>query len=271
MGRNKHAFNGKCCICGIESELTFEHIPPRCAGNKNGVRVHKLEDILGKDAPIWKRSNIPYKQLQKGYGSHSLCKSCNNDTGTWYGSAYCEVSNLFKNIVMENRIKSGRTIDVALSIRPLNFIKQVLSMFCTSNGRPINGFVRELVLDKELSAESLRNIKISMVVNIGSVHHTSGVAGKMQLNFREGNSGSRVAILSDIMYFPLGFIMYIDPSDGDEIAGLDISKFIQYKFDEEVLIRMRISVVESNSIFPGDFRSRNEIEMGYDEVEENEL
>lgn len=172
---------------------------------------------------------------------------------------------------MENKIKSGRSIDVVLSIKPLNFIKQVLSMFCTSNGHSITDFIRELVLDKELSAESLRNIKISMVVNVGSVHHTSGITGKMKLNLREGDSGSKVSFLSDIMYFPLGFIMYIDPSEGDKISGLDISDFIQYKFDEEVLIRMQVSVVESNTTFPGDFRTKSEIEMAYVEVEENEL
>ena len=137
------------------------------------------------------------------------------------------MSNLFKNIVMENKIKSGRSIDVVLSIKPLNFIKQVLSMFCTSNGHSITDFIRELVLDKELSAESLRNIKISMVVNVGSVHHTSGITGKMKLNLREGDSGSKVSFLSDIMYFPLGFIMYIEPSEGDKISGLDILSLIQ--------------------------------------------
>lgn len=123
MSRNKTTKVGYCCICGIESDLTFEHVPPRCSGKKYNVRVHKLEDILGKDEPILRRSKIPYKQLQKGYGSYSLCTACNNDTGAWYGSAYCEVSNLFKYIVIDNKIKSGRVIDIEMTIKPMNFIK----------------------------------------------------------------------------------------------------------------------------------------------------
>jgi len=135
-------------------------------------------------------------------------------------------------------------------------------MFCTTNGKCPNDFIRELILNKDMAAKSLGNIKISMVVNVGSVHHTSGVVGKMHINLH-GESSNKVAILSDIMY--------IDSIDGDEIAGVDISNFIQYHFDEEVQIRMKIPVMESNSFFPGDFRTKNEIEMVYNEVKKTDL
>lgn len=36
---------------------------------------------------------LKYKQMQKGKGKYSLCTNCNNNTGSWYGEAYCNFSN----------------------------------------------------------------------------------------------------------------------------------------------------------------------------------
>lgn len=180
----------------------IEHDPHRCSGNKYSVKTYKLEDIIWKDAPIWKRGKIPYKQLQKGFGSYSLYETCNNITGSWYAAAYCDVSHIIRSIIIENKVKSGRFIDVALPIKSLNFLKQVLSMFCTSNGQPPNDLIKDLILNKELSAKSLGDIKIFMVANVGAVHHTSGAMMKMQFDMKAGNF-TGISDLSDIMYFRL--------------------------------------------------------------------
>ena len=39
---------GFCAICGLECELTFEHIPPRAAFNDKPSRMYSMENILEK-------------------------------------------------------------------------------------------------------------------------------------------------------------------------------------------------------------------------------
>ena len=75
--------HGICCICGQETELTFEHIPPRAAFNHFSLKLYDFWGYLLSN-------RTRYNQLQKGAGMYSLCERCNNLTGEWYGAAYAE-------------------------------------------------------------------------------------------------------------------------------------------------------------------------------------
>ena len=77
---------GQCCICGKESELTFEHIPPRAAFNNFNMKLYDFWGYL-------LRNNTKYHPFQRGAGKYSLCASCNNRTGEWYGAAYAEFAS----------------------------------------------------------------------------------------------------------------------------------------------------------------------------------
>jgi 5-methylcytosine-specific restriction endonuclease McrA len=77
---------GNCCICGIHSKLSFEHVPPRAAYNDQ--RVFEA-NIRGLAAGNWGGQERPAqgKWLQRGAGKETLCEQCNNCTGSWYGMA----------------------------------------------------------------------------------------------------------------------------------------------------------------------------------------
>ena len=77
---------GICCICGQETDLTFEHIPPKAAFNRFNLRLYDFLDYIV-------HSNSKYMPAQKGAGKYSLCASCNNLTGDWYGAAYAEFAS----------------------------------------------------------------------------------------------------------------------------------------------------------------------------------
>ena len=81
-------YYGQCCICGRESELTFEHIPPRAAFNQFALKQYDFWNYL-------LHSNTRYIPSQRGAGKYSLCASCNNLTGEWYGSV---VNYLYEEI-----------------------------------------------------------------------------------------------------------------------------------------------------------------------------
>lgn len=40
---------GKCVICGKDADLTFEHIPPRAAFNKDSVKTYTVDELFREE------------------------------------------------------------------------------------------------------------------------------------------------------------------------------------------------------------------------------
>src|SRR4051812_20841859 len=78
---------GPCCICGVVTKLSFEHVPPRAAYNDQ--RVFEA-DVRALIAGKWDGQGQPSdgKWVQRGAGRETLCEKCNSDTGSWYGTPY---------------------------------------------------------------------------------------------------------------------------------------------------------------------------------------
>lgn len=78
MSNNK----GLCAICGKGAKLTFEHVPPRAAGNEAGGTVYSIEEWLSRDL---ESGEMPGGYIQpQGTGVMSICKPCNEYSGEWY-------------------------------------------------------------------------------------------------------------------------------------------------------------------------------------------
>lgn len=120
----KKTKQGVCCICGEEKELTYEHIPPKAAFNHFNLKLYDFYDYITQN-------NTRYKNLQKGAGLYSLCSKCNNNTGTWYGSAYAEFANQGMRYYQQ---KATGVLCVPYTIYPLRVLKQVVSMFASVKG-----------------------------------------------------------------------------------------------------------------------------------------
>ena len=87
---------GQCCICGLEGDLSFEHVPPRAAYNdqrifETNIQAMMKEDEAGREARG--------KWAQGGAGRYTLCGKCNNLTGWWYGSSYVKWARLAKELL----------------------------------------------------------------------------------------------------------------------------------------------------------------------------
>jgi hypothetical protein len=66
--------HGKCRICGVGAQLTYEHIPPCCAFNDEPIKSYKLGE--GWKLQVGERAR--YTGEQRGAGDHLLCDRCNN-------------------------------------------------------------------------------------------------------------------------------------------------------------------------------------------------
>lgn len=188
--------HGICCICGQDTELTFEHIPPRAAFNHFSLKLYDFWGYLLSN-------RTRYKQLQKGAGMYSLCESCNNLTGEWYGAAYAEFAaqgmRYYKN-------KAQGLLSVSYTIYPLRVLKQVVSCFASANG-PFwcqeHPSIREFLLNPE-ERRFPSNIDIRMYMQSNGRSKIDKVSGKMNPFTGEKFVGSEFA------YPPFGFICVID-------------------------------------------------------------
>jgi len=149
MPREKRA--GICRICGIERELTYEHVPPRCAFNDERAEMYSLEQwvVLQSGGP--KR----YRDQQRGSGYVTLCADCNNRRGgAWNVGEFCKWTKMGRGLI--RRFPEGQTVESATfrthSLKPLPFAKQIVSMILALN-LPEFGDVypalREFVLDRD--------------------------------------------------------------------------------------------------------------------------
>ena len=80
---------GRCHICGLQTDLTFEHVPPRSAFNDRPLVGCQLEKMM-QDESLKLHDNPKGPIFQRGAGAHTLCSRCNNDTGAWYGNAFVD-------------------------------------------------------------------------------------------------------------------------------------------------------------------------------------
>ena len=121
MAKKEH---GNCCICGQEKDLTFEHIPPRAAFNRFNMKMYDYWGYI-------LHNSTKYKPFQKGTGGYTLCSSCNNLTGEWYGAAYAEFADQGMKYFKSN---AKGFITVPYTIYPLRVFKQIISCFASVNG-----------------------------------------------------------------------------------------------------------------------------------------
>lgn len=254
---------GKCALCGKECELTFEHIPPRKAFNwfpeKNYSGDQLINTVSDESRRPWDFKGLKYNNDQKGSGAYSLCQSCNNLTGTWYGDYYVTLAKDFHLVMMNEKPNANQFVYVKAKLKPLPIIKQIVSMFCSTNNfggtdSPMQ-ILRNFVLDKNSNSLPKENFKIGMYLFAGGVQRRCPYT----VRCLTGPNGTFIEKVSEIATYPLGFILYFDPSKELKMPCVDITYFCDFDYDEERTIEMTIPVHECNIMFPCDFRSKAEI------------
>lgn len=86
MGREKKI--GICRLCGVKTELTFEHIPPKKSFNRNtGYTISHVGEAI---EALENESSFNPTKKQGGIGNISLCKECNEFLGLNYVDAYTD-------------------------------------------------------------------------------------------------------------------------------------------------------------------------------------
>lgn len=249
---------GKCTICGKYGELTFEHIPPKKAMNNHEARYITGDEftklVTSKNRLPWETEGLHYEKLQKGYGKWSLCRGCNNLTGTLYGNEYCKIANDFAWFLEKNSsaVKKSNTLHTKIKeFYPLRFIKQVLSMFCSVSGElsSQDNEIRQALLNKN---KKIVNPKFKIYMFIIKNRQISWKGTSAMLKDNE------IITVSELIAYPFGFIFDHNGNCRDGNL-LDITSFLQHDYEEETIMEMEVAMLERNMLFPLDFRTKEEV------------
>lgn len=253
---------GKCALCGCECDLSFEHIPPRAAFNSTPARPVSGSEILtdkninDPDRMPWDVSGLKYENQQQGMGRYSLCESCNNNTGSWYGAEYIKFIHTIHMAIQKRAENPGNVLEVQ-DIYPLRIIKQILSMFCSTNNpdNPLFHTIRQFVLNREATGLDKAKFKVCMYFTDTTLIKYTGFNVVLHL----GESGPSSMALSELTAYPLGFILYFDPTEEWDYQGFDITAFADWPYDKTATVQMPWKIQAMNDMFPEMYRSRDEI------------
>lgn len=256
---SKKTIIGKCRICGKEDKLTFEHIPPRASYNKEAVKTVNLLDVIEaekKNIMPWDLDRMPSTISQRGRGAYCLCERCNNITGAWYGFYYKQFADALMCACAKAKKENAQSVMVKIKgMRPLPIIKQVITMFCDINTSltDTNPDLRDYLLNKESKDLDTSKYRVFMFLVSGGLQITAG----RTVLLRDGLQTP--IVLSEIATVPVGFIIYENmPKDFDPLLT-EITDYTNCNYSDSAELTLALNVFEINSIFPNDFRSKEEI------------
>ena len=252
MTRKKKDILGQCQICGKHGSLTLEHVPNQAAYNKASVIEYSLEDELTS------RKKTIQRITQGGIGGYTLCATCNNDTGHWYGDEYTRWASAcleFLKNVQPSSAQANEASIILHDVYPLRFLKQVIvCFFSVSTGlAQVCPELVPFVLDK-YERHFPANCRFFMNFYFGPKPklRRASLAGKISVQLQAGQivpiSGS---VFSEITHPPFALVM--SDEMGFEKSG-EITSFSQYSYDQQVPnVTLRLQIIRGESVLPGSF------------------
>lgn len=226
---------GHCRLCGQFKKLTFEHLPPRSAGNSTKRRFVSAFDILeAEDIGTFPSRGAVIQQ--RGSGFHVLCGDCNallSNLG--YVEEYrCLVGATAKALVdfvgdlpEESSFPDKVRLQVQ-DLRPGRIVRQALAMLmCASASPHFAGLFPQLRDCVLLGTPSALPMGMSLHVAI-----VAGPRGRLAppiavVDFEAGEW----AVLMEATFAPLSWILRLSNSPPDLLAT-NVSEWTTMDVDE---------------------------------------
>ncbi len=256
---------GNCRICGNQSKLTKEHIPPKGAYNKGDFYISSVYSLLEK------RDTTDFEDLiqfditkatkkQGGIGFYTLCKNCNNDTGSWYGNDY--IKWIQQTIDFLRATYSEPLHTNLVTIYPLRVLKQIVAMFFSLNHISFRTKFPSLcnfILHKE-------NTVLDSKIRVFAYYPQKGGVRYIADNFIGDFATGKIFEVSEITFPPIGFVMCMNGEKPDKNL-IEITWFSSYKYDETINYEQKFNLLPTFlQQVPCDYRSESEIRQALEEA-----
>lgn len=251
---------GKCRICGKETVLTYEHVPPQKAFNSNTVVEYSYRQIIDiitdRQRMPWDYSGIRGKYNQKGGGGYYLCKECNNNTGSWYMEEYTIFVNTLGYLIQKEKFKVNESYDFTLfDLSPLKIFKGIITLMCDTNNNCLGDErLRSFLLDKESNDFDTEKYQVYAYLVTPNSNRITGLVAEAQLNT------SNIICFSEVVHYPIGFTMYIDKPYNFKPFGFDVTSLVNHKYDDKCnLFFSCVPYIQLSSLLPRDYRTKDEL------------
>ena len=231
--------------------LSFEHIPPKCAFNKNtryytisDEEYYKIRDIF----------NYRYKGpiSQGGMGKYCLCKECNNFLGQNYVRSYTEWTSVGMEVCFH--MKDRNYIEItAEKLNPLRILKQIISIFICINNPSFTDMYPDLLDFVKNPTQSILSNRYRLYIYLND----EGSHRCFKWTFT-----NFCGIISEFTYPPFGFILSIDNLESLSINHkvTEITEFKDFTDDRNHEFSICLHKNPTYYAYPLDFRSRKELE-----------
>jgi len=232
---------GKCQLCGEHKELTFEHVPPASAYNNKPIYVQVSDHLIESKSPLYGKR----MRSNKGFGAHTLCISCNNNTGAWYGEDFCNFARQGMDLL--SAMETPGYVSGNYQIKPLNVLKQILTMFMSADRTghlQSNSELVNFLLSKESQAMP-KSLKVFIYSNASSQKRMLGYS----VSFVEGLGIQR---WSEINFQPFGYLLAEDSGPAHPNM-VDITAFAKCPYDKEHIVTMTTAYLKVSSMFIGTY------------------
>jgi hypothetical protein len=230
---------GKCLLCGKNGKLSFEHVPPRAAFNDKPIYIQTSDHLVNEDSHFFGKR----MKSNKGFGSYTLCESCNTLTGDWYARDFVEFVHQGMEII--SKMQPQPFITGIYHIKPLNVLKQILTMFLSADK---GGYLQSL---SELTSFILNrhSMKLPSALKVFLYSNLSPTKRMMGYSISYHPSLG-VQKWSEINFKPFGYLLAEDSNPAHQDM-LDISNFSSYEYDEQVTLELRTRYLKILSPFIG--------------------
>lgn len=247
---NRKRRRGICHLCGSSGFLSFEHVPPRAAFNDKPVLLVRFKELL-ENGPEYKPRRGRVQQL--GAGGYTLCESCNNDTGSWYGPAFVDWCYHGYQILRQTNGKPS--LIYASEVYPLRIIKQIATMFFSVNGPQF----REKHPDLERFVRNREEKYLNPQYRFYVYYNAEGCPRKLGTSvIGHFGDSSAMVIMNEITFPPYGYVLTLNSNPPDQRL-VEISRFADYSYYDRDTLHFDLPVLPTYLPVPGDYRTKEEI------------
>lgn len=256
--------SGHCRICGVYGPLTFEHIPPRAAGNSTRRRFADVLHWAQRDTVVdFPRSG--WTPQQRGEGAYLLCAGCNHLLShRGYVGAYVHVAAAVMSRLHDRGCErpSDRTffgpVDVQMSgIDTGRVARQVMAMMLCLSGSPALGRtypqLRDLVL-KGTPCPLPEDFRLEWGMTFGT---RCRVMPPVATTMHDGSTWAQI----ELAFPPFVWMLRYGSGWAADTLG-DVGSWTTHSTGTTAEVRVRTSIVPTVSPFPGDYRTAEELTGG---------
>ena len=252
MARHKME-SGTCRLCGEDTLLSYEHVPPKVAFNKNTKFVSvDFEEYIKVENAL---KNPPKgKTKQGGIGYNSFCVKCNNFLGLKYVPAYKDWA-IGGMQLLNKKEEYGLHSYTIKEIEPLKIIKHVISMFLAINGE---WFLKSFPeLSSFLNSPETKELpdKFRVFTYLTRAERFRYMHYSAYGDFKTGTT----TVCSEIAFPPYGYVLTFDYKGKISFLN-EITDFKKFDNNQKASVKMVTYQLPTYMPFPLDYRSENKIE-----------